>query len=323
MVINHFRGIKEEGYSLKNLIDFHEVSQKDILSRNTLQHYQTTAKYLFRFLNENQNSSDIPLNQLNYKTIAEFESYLRAYHPVDHHKSLANNGVMKHLQRLRKMVNMAVKLEWIDKSPFENYKLSFKKTERPYLTQDELAAIEAQIFSIERLQSVKDLFIFACYTGLAYIDVYKLTSKNLVKGIDGNDWIHTKREKTDTPVHIPLLPQAITIIKRYRNHVRALHEGTLFPIISNQKLNSYLKEVADICGITKNLTFHIARHTFATTVTLSNGVPIETVSKLLGHTNIRTTQIYARVIEQKVSDDMQLLREKLSKTPMLKVSSLW
>lgn len=257
---------------------------------------------------DTQNASDILLNRLNYRFIAEFESYLRAYEPKDHHKALSNNGVMKHLERLRKMVNLAVKLEWIAKNPFESYRLSFKRVERPYLTANELAAIEIHHFSIERLQYVKDLFVFSCYTGFAYIDVCQLTPRNLVKGIDGTEWIYTKREKTETPVHVPLLQQALSIIERYKNNPRSMHEGTLFPIISNQKLNSYLKEVADVCGITKNLTFHIARHTFATTVTLTNGVPIETVSKLLGHTTIKTTQIYARVIEQKVSDDMKQLK---------------
>ncbi len=312
VITNHFMGIKEDGFTLKNLVDFHDVSQKDVLAWGTLKNYQTTVKYLSKFLMDTKNASDILLNRLNYRFIAEFESYLRAYEPRDHHKSLSNNGVMKHLERLRKMANLAVKLEWIEKNPFVSYRLSFKRVERPYLTSDELEAIEAHHFTIERLEYVKDLFVFSCYTGFAYIDVCQLSPKNLVKGIDGTDWIHTEREKTETPVHVPLLPQALSIIERYKNHPRSIHTGTLFPIISNQKLNSYLKEVADICGITKNLTFHIARHTFATTVTLSNGMPIETVSKLLGHTTIKTTQIYAKVIEQKVSDDMMQLKNRLS-----------
>ena len=219
---------------------------------------------------------------------------------------------MKHLERLRKMVNLSVKLEWLDKNPFEKYRLSFKKVERICLIQEEVDTIENKTFSIERLQYVKDLFVFACYTGLAYIDICKLTPENVTKGIDGGDWIYTKREKTEVSVHIPLLPKARAILAAYKDNPRALHSGRLFPPISNQKLNSYLKEVADLCGITKKLTFHIARHTFATIITLSNGVPIETVSKLLGHTMLSTTQIYAKVVENKVSDDMQQLQLKLS-----------
>jgi len=139
----------------------------------------------------------------------------------------------------------------------------------------------------------------------------RLTPGNITKGIDGELWLITNRQKTSNPVRVPLLPRALEIIDRYKGHPRALAEGSLFPNISNQKLNSYLKEIADLCDINKNLTFHLARHTFATTVTLTNGVPIESVSKMLGHSTITTTQIYAKVIEKKLSDDMKDLKQKL------------
>jgi len=157
-----------------------------------------------------------------------------------------------------------------------------------------------------------DLFVFSCYTGLAYIDVINLTPANISIGVDQGQWLITHRQKTDVIVKVPLLPKALVIINTYKTNPKALHEGKLFPSISNQRLNSYLKEVATLCGIEKELTFHCARHTFATTVTLSNGVPIESVSKMLGHTKISTTQIYAKVIEKKLSDDMQLLRNRLA-----------
>ena len=158
--------------------------------------------------------------------------------------------------------------------------------------------------------------MFSCYTSLSYIDLVHLTKDNINIGIDGELWIHYKREKTITkpPIRIPLLPKALEIIEKYKNDIKCISQGSLFPGISNQKLNSYLKEIADLCGIKKNLTFHIARHTFATTVTLSNGMPIETVSKLLGHSRISTTQIYAKVIERKVSDDMLKLKAQLLHT---------
>lgn len=312
IIKSHFFGEQDEGYTLMRLVEFHRESQVNILSWGTLKNYHTTEKYLAKFLLEKKKTKDLYLHQLNYRFITEFEAYLRAYQPVDHHKPLANNGVMKHLERLRKMVNLSVKLEWLDKNPFEKYRLSFKKVERTCLIQEEVDTIEKKTFSIERLQYVKDLFVFACYTGLAYIDICKLTPNHVTKGIDGGDWIYSKREKTEVPVHIPLLPKARAILAAYKDNPRALHSGKLFPPISNQKLNSYLKEVADLCGIKKKLTFHIARHTFATTITLSNGVPIETVSKLLGHTMLSTTQIYAKVVENKVSDDMQQLQIKLS-----------
>lgn len=210
------------------------------------------------------------------------------------------------------MVNLALKNEWLERDPFAKFKKTFTKTNRECLTEMELKTVELKEFKIERLSFVKDLFVFSCYTGLAYIDVMQLTPGSITFGIDGDMWLFTNRQKTDTNVKIPLLPKALEIIEKYKEHPKAQADETLFPIISNQKLNSYLKEIADLCGITKNLTFHLARHTFATTVTLTNGVPIETVSKLLGHSSIRTTQIYAKVVERKVSEDMKLLKEKMS-----------
>jgi site-specific recombinase XerD len=219
---------------------------------------------------------------------------------------------MKHIERLCKMVNMAVTMDWLAKDPFAKYRQHFDKVERFYLTKEELLAIEKKKFTIERLQVVKDLFLFSCYTGLAYVDTMNLTAGNIIKGIDGNDWLITSRQKTDTDVRIPLLPQAEELIKKYKDHPKAANHGTLFPVISNQKTNAYLKEIADLCNINKAITFHIARHTFATTITLSNGVPIESVSKMLGHTTIRSTQVYAKVIEQKLSEDMQNLKKRMA-----------
>jgi site-specific recombinase XerD len=186
----------------------------------------------------------------------------------------------------------------------------------------ELQTIELKEFAIERLQFVKDLFIFSCYTGLAYTDTISLTPANIIRGIDGDFWLITNRQKTGTSVKIPLLPKAIEMIEKYKCSPKSIADGSLFPRISNQRLNGYLKEMADLCGIDKNLTFHLARHTFATTVTLSNGVPIESVSKMLGHTKITTTQVYAKVIERKLSNDMQLLKQKLSEKPDSAVKNL-
>ena len=191
------------------------------------------------------------------------------------------------------------------------WKPTFEKTEREFLSANELSNLETAKLPIERLERVRDLFVFSCYTGISYIDIMQLKRTNIHKGIDGNNWIITKRQKTNTSIKIPLLLKAQDLIDQYENHPMTYISDTLFPVITNEKLNVYLKEVAEICGIQKNLTFHMARHTFATTVTLTNGVPIETVSKLLGHTKLTTTQIYAKVIERKVSDDMNNLRQVL------------
>jgi site-specific recombinase XerD len=213
------------------------------------------------------------------------------------------------------MVTLACKLEWIVKDPFQLFQLKFKKFDRQYLSERELELIENTIFRKEGLEKVKDCFLFSCYTGLSYVDVKMLINNHITRGIDNNFWIFTKREKTNETVKIPILPKALEILNKYKTFSKHNNGEKVLPIFSNQKINIYLKEIAKDCGIHKNLTFHVARHTFATTVMLSNGVPLETVSKLLGHTKLSTTQIYARVVETKISEDINnlLIRFKTKK----------
>jgi len=307
-------GAGQSGPTLLSLMEYHNQEQTIKLAHGTMKNYYTTQSYLRRFLHERYRRTDIPLSDLNYKFLADFENYLLNYTPTDHQKPLNNNGIMKHIERLRKMVNMAIVLDWLPKDPFASFKKHFDKVERQCLNRTEMENIAKKEFKIERLQHVRDMFLFSCYTGLAYIDLAELTPDNIIIGIDGGLWLATNRAKTDTSVRVPLLPQAKHLIEKYRKDPRAQNIGTVFPVISNQRMNGYLKEIADICGITKTLTFHIARHTFATTVTLSNGVPIESVSKMLGHTSIRTTQIYAKVMEHKLSEDMRNLEQRISAT---------
>src|ERR1700754_1506830 len=234
-----FLGDDENEMTLIKLGEYHNSEMKDKLADGTMKNYYTTQKYIAKFLKEKHHRNDISLAELNYKFIIDFETYLSKHQPKDHQKPLHNNGIMKHLERLCKMVNMAVTMDWLAKDPFAKFRQHFDKVERFYLTKEELAAIEKKKFSIERLQNVKDLFLFSCYTGLAYIDTMNLTTENIVKGIDGNDWLITSRQKTDTDVRVPLLPQAEALIKKYQNHPKASNHGTLFPLISNQKTNAY------------------------------------------------------------------------------------
>ncbi|GAA3583084.1 site-specific integrase [Snuella lapsa] len=275
--------------------------------------FETTQKYVFVYVSEKYKTSDMYLQNLDYKFIIGFESFLGSYRSRPSQGEISNNVAMKHIQRLKKMVTLAYHLEWIERDPFVKFKLKFEKKEREFLSKEELQRVLGFNSTIGRLTVVKDLFIFSCYTGLSYIDIIELSSDNIVIGIDGNQWIMAVRTKTKIPIKIPLLPKANDLIKKYKSHARTRNSGKLMPKISNQKLNSYLKEIADSCGIKKHLTFHMARHTFATTVTLSNGVPIETVSKLLGHTKLSTTQIYARVIETKISEDIQNLLDRFER----------
>lgn len=208
-------------------------------------------------------------------------------------------------------MNMSVGLDWIPSNPFNNFRCSYTAPDREVLTQEELDTIRFKDIPNPRLSEVRDVFVFCCYTGFAYSDIYKFEYDAVTKGIDGESWLSTNRQKTGTKESVPLLPVALDIIQKYRDHKYCIGANKLLPVNSNQRYNSYLKEIADICNINKKITSHIARHTFATTVTLANGVPIETVSSMLGHNSIRTTQIYAKVVEKKVSEDMQSLKAKL------------
>jgi site-specific recombinase XerD len=306
-------GSSEENY-LSDIIIYHEEKSKTTLAPGTLKNYGSTEKYLKKFIKHKYKSDDIKLEDITSKFVFEFEYFLRTYEPLDHRNPLSNNGVMKHMERFKKLINLAIKIDWLEKNPFRNFTPKFDKVEREFLTEVELQKIKEKDFGGQRLEQVRDIFIFSCYTGLSFIDVANLAEENIILGIDGEKWISTHRQKTFSKVFLPLLSEAEAILEKYKDNPRAQHKGILLPAASNQKTNAYLKEIADICGIKKKLTFHIARHTFATTVTLTNGVPIETVSKMLGHTKMATTQIYAKVVENKIGTDMAALKQKLAES---------
>jgi site-specific recombinase XerD len=256
-------------------------------------------------------ATDIPLKDLNYEFISGFEYFVRN-NSLKENDPCTTNGTMKHLERLKKMTTWAVKNEWTDKNPFSNFRLKFKQTEREFLSEMELAVLETQAFENPMLQRVNDLFLFSCYTGLSYIDLMELRPQQILTGIDKIKWIKTTRAKTDTAVNVPLLKPAQTILEKFTSE-EVGQRDTAFPRVSNQEVNRSLKIIAEICGIQKYLTFHLARHTFATTITLMNGVPIETISKMLGHTKISTTMLYAKVTQTKIGMDMNSLQNRLDK----------
>ena len=218
---------------------------------------------------------------------------------------------MKYVNNFKKIIRIALANQWMDRDPFYNYKVQFDTVEREFLNEEEVQKLIDKDLHLDRLKLVRDMFVFSCYTGLAYSDVKKLSSADITKGIDGGKWIRIKRTKTKSLSSIPLLPVAEEIIDRYKDHPEVKNGEYILPVLSNQKSNAFLKEIAIMCGITKPLTTHLARHTFATTITLTNGVPIESVSKMLGHKDLRTTQHYAKIVDRKISDDMKALREKL------------
>lgn len=274
----------------------------------TLERYVTSLAHTKAFIQWKYKTQDMDIKKLDFQFLTGYEFWLKSIRRCNH------NTTMKYLANFRKIVNYCIRSGWLIRDPFLGFKMAKKEVHRVALDEKELQQLISKKFSIERIDQVRDIFVFSCFTGLAYADVKKLKRSEICVGIDGGKWIFTSRQKTETPSRIPLLPAALAILEKYKDHPQCLNKDRLLPVMSNQKMNAYLKEIADLCGIKKNFTFHIARHTFATTVTLSNGVPLETVSKLLGHRNIRITQQYAKIVDRKVSEDMQQLRKRLNKS---------
>ncbi len=274
-------------------------------SMETYKHYKSSRKRLAEFINTQLKKSDVPIQSINYRFLDSFDIYIK--------KDFNNqqNTAWNYHKHFRRVLNLAISLDYIDKNPYSKFKVGLDETHREILSMEELQRLEDKNIQIERLSVVRDIFIFACYTGLSFSDIAKLSRTHLQHGADGKEWIIIDRSKTNNRCRIPILPKAREILKRYEDYPKLSNKDILLPILTNQKMNSYLKELGDICDINKNITMHIARHTFATSVTLSNGVPIETVSKILGHTSLKTTQIYAKVLDKKISEDMDMLQAKL------------
>ena len=274
-------------------------------SMETYKHYKSSRKRLADFINSSLKKTDISVQCIDYKFLDAFDVFIK--------KDFNNvqNTAWNYHKHLRRVLNLAISLDYIDKNPYSKFKVGLDETHREILSMEELQRLEDKNIQIERLSVVRDIFIFACYTGLSFSDIAKLSRIHLQHGADGKEWIIIDRSKTNNRCRIPILPKAREILKRYEDYPKISNKDVLLPVLTNQKMNSYLKELGDICNINKNITMHIARHTFATSVTLSNGVPIETVSKILGHTSLKTTQIYAKVLDKKISEDMEVLEAKL------------
>lgn len=305
---NELFGLTETKRMLVPIFQDHNNKIKELVGKEyapgTLERYTTSLKHTIEFMQWKYNISDIDITKIDHAFITDYEFWLRSV------RNCANNTAVKYLKNFNKIIKLCLANDWLDKNPFANYKSKVKEVERVYLTEEEIQSIIEKDFKTERLSLVRDIFLFSCFTGLAYIDVKNLTKSHISYGIDGEKWIFTHRQKTESASKIPILPVTQMIIDKYENHPQCNNEDKLLPILSNQKMNAYLKEIASVCEIEKEFTFHIARHTFATTVTLTNGVPIESVSKMLGHKNLRTTQHYAKVLDRKVSEDMKLLKDK-------------
>lgn len=304
---NSFLGIDDSYETILTIFDKHNEDMKKLVgidkSDSTYKKYILARQRVADFIHYRYKMSDMQLRIMNLMFVKDYEVYLKTECRLSH------NVASKMIQYLKKMVTFAHNTGIIQHHPFTGYIISMKKVDKGYLTEQELIKILQKQFDCVRLEQVKDIFLFACYSGLAYIDIANLNESNIRQSFDEQLWLIGKRGKTGVTYNIPLFKIPLMIIDKYRGK---LPDGKVLPIISNQKLNSYLKEIADVCGIDKPLTFHMARHTFATTVTLGNGVTIEAVSGMLGHSDIKTTQIYARITNEKIRKDTQCLQGKFS-----------
>lgn len=305
-----YYGQDDSKKTLLQLFDEHNSQCRLLIGKDfvpkTVQRYETTAKYLKEFMEKIYNISDICLSDVTPSFIQDFEVFLKV------EKGCAQNAATTRLKNIKKMYRIALENDWVKKSPFVTFKLKRESTHPEFLTMDEIQRIAAKDISVKRVEQVRDVFLFCCFSGLAFSDVQQLSREHLIKDQAGKMWIRKARQKTNNMCNIPLLPIGLQLIEKYSNHPECVESGLLFPVPSNQKYNSYLKEVADICGITKHISSHVARHSYATSVCLANGVSLENVAKMLGHSDTKMTQHYAQILDSSIMKDMQEVEKLLS-----------
>jgi site-specific recombinase XerD len=305
---NKLLGNDETNYYFLSVFKEHNDKLKILgdkeVAAGTIERYLTAYKHLQSFIRKQYKSEDFLLRDINYSFIKNFEFYLKS------ERNCAHNTTVKYIKNTKKIIRIAMSNGWIKQDPFKDIKYRLDDVEAVYLTDEDLAALVNKEIEITRIDQVRDVFLFCCFTGLAFSDVKALKKENIITGVDGKRWIQKRRTKTNVLSNIPILKMPQRILEKYINHPKVKTGQALLPVPSNQRMNGYLKEIADICGINKKLTTHSARHTFATTVTLANHVSMESVSKMLGHTSINMTRKYARIADKLISEDMQKLEGK-------------
>ena len=309
-IVNRYLGNDETNKTLYNVFKEHNDNCRKLIGKDyveiTIRRYDNCLKYLMELVKRSYNQDDILLREVNGELVRNFEMYLKT------EKRCAQNTVIRYMKCFKKVINLAIANEWIIKNPFAGIKFHEVAVNKEFLTMEEINAIAAKEFHIQRLEIVRDVFLFCCMTGLAFIDVYNLREEHIIKDNSGAMWIRKTREKTNNMCNIPLLSLPIQILEKYADNPHCLKKGVLLPVMCNQKMNSYLKEIADFCGIKKNLTTHTARHTAASVVFLANGVSLPNVAKMLGHSSTRMTQHYAKVLDSSIMRDMANVEKSLS-----------
>lgn len=306
-----FLGLDEEHKMFFQVFQEHNDKCRELIGKDyakvTISRFDTCLKY-FREMSQTQyQRKDIPLKEVTNGMIHDYIHFLKA------EKGLQENTVIRYMKVVKKVLNIAVNYDWIQKNPFGNIRFHEKEVNKEFLTKEELEVLRTKEFDIPRLELVRDVFLVQCWTGLAFIDVSELKEEHIIADNDGNLWIRKERHKTGIMCNVPLLDVPLRIIEKYKDHPLCQKRGILLPVLSNQKMNSYLKEIADCCGIKKKLSTHTGRHTFCSVVTLANNVSLENIAKMVGHTNTRMTQRYAKVLDQSILRDMQGVKESFAK----------
>lgn len=299
-----YLGVEIQRNTLLSLYNI-KVEQKENLvgktiRSTTLSKYLATRKRVADFIQYQYKKEDLPVKEVDFQFVTDYEVYLRTTCNCGH------NSCVKHLRYLKQIISIALKNRYITNDPFDDYKLGYKPVNKEFLIEPEIKKLMNKKFGAKRLEEVRDVFLFQIFTGLAYIDAANLTKENIFEDGLGQKWIRLTRQKSSVQANIPLLDVPLSILKKYKG----LENGKLLPIHTNQKMNEYLKEIAALCGINKRLTTHCGRHSFSTLM-LTKGISIESVSKMLGHTNITTTQIYAKVLNQKIFAEVNKVRGEL------------
>jgi site-specific recombinase XerD len=276
-------------------------------SPSTIYKFDASLKFLKEFMKQELKKEDIPLSQLSENFIRQYETYLKT------ERSCNNNSTIKHLKIFKKVIRIALANDWIQKNPFASIKFHLEEVHVEFLTMEELNTMINKDITNKRLSQVRDVFIFCAFSGLAFVDVKGLRQEHIVKDTNGRMWIRKPRQKTNNMCNIPLLQIPQMLLEKYKDDKECQLRGQLLPVPTNQKMNAYLKEVADICGINKRLSTHVARHSAATSVFLANKVTMENVAKMLGHSSTRMTQHYARVLDQSIAEDMDQVDAALTK----------
>lgn len=315
-----FNAQDNEYSTISKLFEYHEIIETKKLKKNTFAGYRITRNHLINYVKNKYHTTDYDISAIDKAFVNEFFAYLQGFNRKDNKKLCTTNGALKHITRFKKVMNMALANEWISRNPVCLLKAKKDKVDVGFLNEEEIRAI--QIAKLPpKLVISREIFMFAVYTGISYTDMINLTNENITIGIDHSPWLTYRRQKTGVRVALPLLEPAQRIIEEFDCYNSHKPNSHLFPFICGQTINRNLKLIAATAKVKKRVTYHIGRHTFATTITLQRGIPLETVSKMLGHTNVTTTQIYAKVVDNKVMDDMAALKEMYAKKEAEKSSN--